>query len=140
MRLRNGLAAGAALLLAACGNSDTASFMLDGAETALTLERVKPYAWSDGWELQLTVRRNPECQRRHPLKATAGETTKIDLFTPAPNIFIIRQAKRWYVTDLKSCALQAYKEAPPEPGDPVGSFEDKDGSFKFVKIPEKAGS
>ena len=139
MRVRHALAVAAAALLTGCGSSHTASFMLDGADTALTLERIKEYAWSEGWELELVVRRNPECQRRHKLKPTMGEAPKIELYTPAPNVFIIKQAKRWYVTDLKSCELQAFKETPPEPGTPVGSFEEQDGVFRWLAKNPPAG-
>jgi hypothetical protein len=137
MRLRDGLAVGlAAAVLAGCGSSDTASFMIDGSDTALTLERIKPYAWSDGWELELIVRRNPDCQRRHTLKAATSDAPKVELYTPEPYVFIVRQAKRWYVTDMKTCQLQAFKEAPPLPGTLVGVFQEKDGILKFVLEPQ----
>lgn len=135
MKLRGISTAALLLVLAGCGSSDTASFMLDGNETALTLERIKPYVWSEGWELELVVRRNPECQRRHILKAVPGDVTKVELFTPEPYVFVIRQGKRWYVTELKSCQLQAFKEAPPEPGTPVGVFQVKNDKFTFVVDP-----
>ena len=135
MKRRAFAAATMALALAGCGSSDTASFMIDGGDTALTLERIKPYAWSEGWELELIVRRNPECQRRHVLKAVTTDAPKVELFTPEPYVFIIRQGKRWYVTDLKSCQLQAFKETPPEPGAPVGAFQVKGDKFVFVADP-----
>lgn len=122
----------AALLLAGCGSSETASFMIDGSDTAVTLERIKPWMWSEGWELEMTVRRNPECQRRHALKPATGDAVKVELFTPEPYVFIVRQGKRWYVTELKSCQLQAFKETPPEPGRPVGVFQAKGDRFVFV--------
>lgn len=130
------LAALAAAALAGCGSSDTASLMIDGADMALTLERIKPYAWSGEWDLQLVVRRFPECQRRHNLAPAAPEGFKMELFSPAAGAFIIKQGKRWYVTELKSCALQAFKEPPPEPGTPVGAFLEKDGELRFQKAPQ----
>ncbi len=140
MKLRNGWIAGllaglAALPLAGCGSNDTASFMLDGPDTALTLERNKSYFWSDEWDLQLVVRRFPDCQRRHDLKAASGNGFKMELFSPSPGVFIVKQGKRWYVTTLQTCDLQAYKEPPPEPGTPVGSFAEKDGVLGFAKAP-----
>lgn len=135
MRLRSSLAAVMLLALAGCGSTETASFLIDGSDTALTLERTKAYAWSEGWELDLTVRRNPECQRRHRLKAAATDGLKVDVFTPEPYVFIIRQGKRWYVTALKSCQLQAFEEPPPAPGTPVGTFQMKAGKFSFVAEP-----
>jgi hypothetical protein len=126
-------AASAAAVLAGCGSSETASFIIDGPETALTLERIHPYAWSSAWQLQLVVRRFPDCQRRHDLLPTSANTFKIELFMPTPGVFIMRQGKRWYVTDLKTCDLQAFKEPPPEPGMQVGTFVEKDGELRFVK-------
>lgn len=135
MRLR-ALVPALLLALTGCGSSETASFLIDGNQTALTLERTKPYAWSKGWELDLTVRRNPECQRRHRLKAAASDALKVELFTPESYVFIVRQGKRWYVTELKSCQLQAFEEAPPEPGTPVGAFLMAQGKFAFVPKPD----
>ncbi len=126
----------ALLLLSGCGSSDTASFMIDGSETAVTLERVKPFAWSAEWDLYLTVRRNPDCQRRHVLKPVTSDAPKVELFTPEPYVFIVRQGKRWYVTELKTCQLQSFKEAPPEPGRPAGVFLVKDDRFLFVPDPQ----
>lgn len=123
--------AAAALLLSACG-SETSSFMIDGNDTALTLERIKEYPWSE-WELELIVRRNPDCQRRHKLKPTNSDSVKVELFSPEPGVFIVRQGKRWYVTELATCQLQSFKEPPPEPGQPVGNFVTKDGKLKFVR-------
>ena len=130
------LAAGlATVLLAGCGSSDTASFMINGNNTALTLERTKAYAWSGGWELGLVVRNNPDCQRRHKLKTANSDAPKVEVYTPEPYVFIVKQGKRWYVTALRTCELQAFKEPPPLPGELVGTFEEKDGSFGFVKKP-----
>ena len=120
------------LLLAGC-QRETASLLVGSSETALTLERIKELPWSDGWDLHLIVRRNPECQRRHHLKPTLKESVKIEVFTPAPMIFILKQDKRWYVTDIRSCELQAYAEPPPEPGRPLGAFRVKGGEFKYIE-------
>jgi hypothetical protein len=137
MKMRKGwlLAALITGVLTGCGSSETASLVIDGPDTALTLERIKPYIWSDAWQLQLVVRRFPDCQRRHNL-ADAPDGFKVELYSPAPGAFIIKQGKRWYVTDLKSCNLQTFKEAPPEPGMPVGTFVEKDGTLRFQKAPQ----
>lgn len=119
-----------ATALAGCG-SDTASFMIDDSDTALTLERIKDYPWSN-WQVELVVRHHPDCQRRYPLKSTGNDNLKIELFTPAPYVFIIKQGKRWYVTETKDCRLQPFPEPPPEPGEPVGAFQVKNGVLKFV--------
>lgn len=127
----------ASLVLAGC-KSETASFLLAGSDAALTLERRKPYFWSEGWELEMVVRNNPECQRRHKLKEVGNNAARVDVFMADATVFILRQGKRWYVTDLKSCQLQQYKEEPPEPGELVGAFVTKGGVFKFAETRDKA--
>jgi len=136
--MKRALAALAAtLLLAGCGQTETASFLLSGADMALTLERTKTSLWADTWELELVVRNNPECQRRHKLKDAADGSFKVEVYASAPGAFILRQNKRWYVTEVKSCRLQQFKDEPPDPGIPVGTFQAKGGVLTFV--PVKAG-
>jgi len=124
-------------LLSAC-SKDPAAYMIAGSEVAITVERVQPYFWSTGWELNLIVRRHPDCQRRHVMKPTSGGKIKVEVYSPEPAVYILRQGKRWYVTELRNCGFQAYKEPPPEPGDLIGAFQEKDGVFKFVESKDKA--
>ena len=129
--MRLSLALLAVALLAGCG-AEPASYLIATSEVALTVERTKSYFWSDGWELALITRRNPECQRRYHLKKSAGGSLRVEVYSPEPGVYILRHGKRWYVTELKSCGFDTFKDPPPEPGDLVGSFEEKDGVFKFV--------
>ena len=124
------------VLLVAC-SAEPASYMIGGPDVALTVERVKSYFWVSGWDLSLVTRRNPDCQRRYALKP-AGSNVKVDVFSPEPGVYILRQGKRWYVTELKTCGFQAYQEPPAEPGDLLGSFQEKDGAFKFVENKDKS--
>lgn len=120
------------LLVAGCAK-EPAAYMIAGSEIAITVERIKPNFWSTGWELDLIVRQHPNCQRRHHLKPTKSEKLKVEVYTPQRGVFILRQAKRWYVTDLRTCAMEAFPEPPPEPGELVGAFMEKNGEFKFVE-------
>jgi hypothetical protein len=124
-------------LLAGC-SADPASYNIATSEVSLTIERIKPYFWSDGWELSLTTRRNPDCQRRHHLKKSVGDNLKVEVYSPELGVYILRQGKRWYVTELKTCAFDTFKEPPPEPGQLVGAFAEKDGVFKFVAAESNA--
>ena len=100
----------------------------------MTLERTKPYLWSDGWELTLIVRLDPVCQRRHKLKNTNTEALKVEVYSPEKGVFILHQGKRWYVTQMATCDMQIFSEPPPMPGDLVGTFLAKRGEFKFVPV------
>jgi hypothetical protein len=126
------------VLLAGC-SAEPASYQIATSEVSLTVERVKPYFWSDGWELSLVTRRSPDCQRRHRLKKSTGDNLKVEVYNPELGAYILRQGKRWYITELKTCAFDTFSEPPPEPGPLVGTFTEKDGVFKFVAAEGKAG-
>jgi hypothetical protein len=111
--------------------------LIAGSEIALTVERTKPNFWGDGWDLSLVTRRNPECQRRYALKRTAGSAVKVEVYSPEPGVYILRQGKRWYVTELAKCGFDTFKEPPPEPGELLGVFQEKAGVFKFIEATEK---
>ncbi|MDP2792748.1 MAG: hypothetical protein Q8O25_01480 [Sulfurisoma sp.] len=117
-----------ALLLAGC-ESDGASFAISGNTQALSVVRHKAYPGA-AWELALVVRNDPLCQRKHRMKDVSGNT-KVELYQPSPGAWILRQGKRWYVTELKSCGFEQFKEEPQQPGDLVGTFLTRDGKFVF---------
>lgn len=123
----------ALLALAGCAKEPAGYMITPGGELSITIEREKPYVWSKGWELKLIARHDPACQRRYPMKPTTSDKVTVELYTPERGVFILRQGKRWYVTDLRTCGFETYPEPPPEPGDLVGVFKEKDGVFKFVE-------
>jgi len=123
-----------ALLLTGCVK-EPAAYLIEGGDHSITIERNKPYFWSDGWELDLVVARYPECQRRHELRRS-GERLRVDLYDAGPGIFILNQGKRWYVAETRSCQMQQYEQAPPEPGQYLGSFREKNDRFDFQPEPK----
>jgi hypothetical protein len=125
------------LLIAGCAK-EPAAYLIAGSEIAITVERIKPNFWSSGWELDLIVRQHPNCQRRHHLKPTKSDKVKVEVYTPQRGVFILRQAKRWYITDLRTCAMNVFPDPPPEPGELVGTFTEKDGVFTFVENKDRA--
>ena len=130
----------APLVTLLCGcSAEPASYLIAGSEIALTVERTMPNFWSDSWELSLVTRRNPECQRRYALKRTAGRSVKVEVYSPESGVYILRQGKRWYVTELANCGFDTFTEPPPEPGELLGAFQEKAGVFKFVEATEKGG-
>ncbi|HEY6895789.1 MAG TPA: hypothetical protein VI279_00890 [Rhodocyclaceae bacterium] len=120
------------LLLAGCGG-DSASYMVDGnREHSLSLFRDKPWPWSN-WELNLVVTREPDCMRRHRLKDANGDGNfKVELYKTDTGAYILRQGKKWYVAETGKCQFQQFKETPPEPGELLGTFEDKGEGMKFT--------
>ncbi len=126
-----------ALLLSACGNSQQAAFMMGSGDRSLSITRQQAYYGSD-WTTELVVAGMPACMRRHPMPGVVVERLKMDVYRPTPGVFILNTGKRWYVTELKSCQLQQYKEPPPSPGDLIGTFQVKDSELVYVdKEPKK---
>jgi hypothetical protein len=125
------------LFVAGCAK-EPAAYMIAGSEIAITVERIKSNFWSSGWELDLIVRQHPNCQRRHHLKPAKSDKVKVEVYSPERGIFILRQAKRWYITDLRTCSMETFPEPPPEPGELIGTFTVKDGEFKFVENKDRA--
>jgi hypothetical protein len=120
-----------ALVLSGCVK-EPAAFLIEGGEHSLTVERNKPYFWSEGWDLDLIVARYPECQRRHELKKAGDKKFRIDLYRSAQGGYIINQGSRWYVADTRECRMQQFEEEPEQPGELLGSFRVKGGVFGFV--------
>jgi hypothetical protein len=131
MKLRSLLLSLLAVLLLAGCDIEPAAYLIDGGDHSLTVERRKSYFWSSGWELDLVVARYPDCQRRYALKK-AGEKVFVYLFRVQPGVFILKQGKRWYVAETRECRFQQYEEEPPLPGELLGSFRVKGGTFGFV--------
>ncbi|MCX7174998.1 MAG: hypothetical protein NT159_13980 [Proteobacteria bacterium] len=127
-----------ASLLAACGNIESASYMIAGAPHSLALTRTKTFLWSDGWDLELVTAHNPECMRRHKLQPVTGADFKVELYRSLEGNYIIKQGNNWYVTETQKCRLQQFQTPPREPGDLLGFFEEKGDGIKFTATPAAA--
>ena len=138
MKLTTKLILGAtgALLLAGCGSTDSASYQISGPQHSLSLIRNKQFAWDKGWEVSLVSARNPECMRRHKLQPAPDGEFKAELFRSLEGNYILQQGNNWYVTETQKCQLQQFKQAPREPGDPLGTFNEKEGLLQFVAAPK----
>lgn len=127
----------ATLALGACGDTQMAYF--SGDDRTQTVSLVREQAWLGGpWQTTLIVANGQKCQRRHPLEGLSASELGIDVYRPEAGVFILDTGKRWYVTELQNCALQAYKKPPPQPGELIGNFQMQDAKSRFVsKSPAK---
>ncbi|OHC65066.1 MAG: hypothetical protein A3H93_11310 [Rhodocyclales bacterium RIFCSPLOWO2_02_FULL_63_24] len=123
-------------LLAGCGDTQHAAYLIAGGQHSLTLTRQQTFIGSD-WDTELVVARFPECQRRYPLTGVSGDKIKLDVYRSEPLVFILNAGKRWYVTETKTCRFEQFKEAPPAPGDLIGSFQVKNGDLEYKDLEEK---
>lgn len=140
LSMKRGAAAVMFAALAAClagCRSDSASYMINGADHSLTLIVEQDYFWEDEWQLGLLTTRQPDCMRRHKLKPAPRSGLKLDVFQAGDGgVFIIREGANWYVAETKKCQLQAFKTVPAEPGELMGSFEFKEEKLRFVAVPK----
>ena len=119
------------LLLAGCGDTQNAAYMIAGGQHSLTLTRQQDFIGSE-WTTELVVARFPDCQRRYVLTGVVGDKLKIDLYRTEPGVFILNSGKRWYVTETRTCRFEQFKEAPPAPGMLIGSFQVRDGKLEYT--------
>ena len=125
-------------LLAACGGSQLAFLTEGDSDHSLTIERRQPYVRGP-WETDLIVAGMPQCQRRYPLEGLTGEALRIDVYRPEPGIYILADGQRWFVTELKQCGFQQYRQPPPEPGERIGVFEVTQGILHYLPSATKSG-
>jgi hypothetical protein len=118
------------LLLAACGDTQHAAYLISGGQHSITLTRGQDFIGSD-WTTELVVARFPDCQRRYTLTGFSGDKIKMDVYRTEPGVFILNSGKRWFVTETKTCRFEQFKEPPPAPGDLIGSFQIKDGTLEY---------
>ena len=126
----------ATLLLAACGETQQAAYLIGGAQHSLTLSRQQDFMGAD-WTTELVVARFPDCQRRYLLLGLDDDKLKMDLYQTEPGVFILNSGKRWYVTETQGCRFQQFKVPPPAPGELIGRFEAGDVALEYKALAGK---
>ena len=140
MKLKPALMLLSVLLLAGCGDTQNAAYLIAGGQHSLTLTRQQDFIGSE-WNTELIVARFPDCQRRYFLTGVVGDKLKLDLYRTEPGVFILNSGKRWFVTETQTCRFQQFKEPPPAPGILIGSFQVRDDKleYKSQEAPTPAG-
>lgn len=122
-------------LLAACSD-ERASFHIDGSEHNLTLIRQQQFFWEKKADYILVAARMPDCMRRHAL-GTASLDARVEVYSPGNDAWIIKQGKRMFVTETRTCEGFAKLDAEPAGGlGPLaGTFQNRNGKLAFVPVP-----
>lgn len=118
--------------------SDSASYMIKGADLSLTLIVDQTYLWEEEWQIGLLTTRQPECMRRHSLQPAPIKGFKLEVFQAADSAYIVKEGANWYVAEMQKCQLQQFKAPPAEPGELRGSFEFQEGKLGFLAAPKPA--
>lgn len=122
--------------LSAC-TDDAASYMIDGRYHSLSLAREQPYFWESKVKYFLVVTRLPDCQRKH-FMVLGNPLAKTELWDLGNNAFLLKQSNRMYVTETRTCEGFAPLAEVPDTGmgTLLGSFQEKDGEFRFKAAPQ----
>lgn len=124
------------ILLAALGGcgSDSASYMVaEDREHAMTIFRDQSYPGAD-WELAIVLARLPDCQRRHPLKAAPSDQpyqAALYADADAEGFYLLHSDRTWYEVQLNACGLKPIEPVDEPPATLVGTWQERDGKFKF---------
>lgn len=127
----------AVVMLAGC-ESEQAAFSMEDRNHAITILREKMFPWSSEYDTYVVVSRLPQCQRKYPLKASSKGS--LELYAGSgERQFFFSQGKNWYFAETDSCGSERLEEEP-KVGEPIGSYRDKDGSFKWVAAAPAKGT
>ncbi len=118
-------------LLLACSDQ-RAAFEIAANQHSLTLIRVQNF-WERTARYSIVAARMPDCMRRHELGA-AGADSRVDVYAPGNDAWILKQGKRMFVVETRTCEGFARLEAEPEGGLGAlqGTFQVRGGSLGFV--------
>jgi hypothetical protein len=122
-------------LLVACSD-ERAVFPINGSDHTLTLIRETGFFWEKTAKYSVVAARMPDCMRRHKM-GPAGVESRIEVYSPGNNAWILKQGARMYVVETRTCEGFATLDAVPEGGmgPLVGTFQVKDGVLAFVAAP-----
>lgn len=108
------------VFLTGCVNQ-SASYLIDGADHAVTIIVTQDYFWSKKASLRVIASRLPDCQRQLDLGKTPLADLNVELFSTGAETFLLRAGDAMWQVDTEHCGQL------PEPSEnveaqPVGVF------------------
>ncbi|HOL65042.1 MAG TPA: hypothetical protein PLB97_06885 [Accumulibacter sp.] len=122
------------LLLGLTGCSDQrAALEIAGSKHSLTLIRTQGFFWEKSAKYAIVATRMPDCMRKHTL-GPGSANTRIEVYSPGNDAWILKQGKRMFVVETRTCEGFAKLEAEPEGGMGalLGAFQLRNGELAFV--------
>jgi len=107
--------------LAGC-MQETASYMADGAEHAISLRAEQDYFWSDAVVLKMVVSNLPDCQRQFPMTTVNTNGIDVELYGAGEGVYSMRVGAQVMRVDMRSCTRLTEPTAQ-ELGQRVGAFK-----------------
>ena len=122
-------------LLAACSDQ-RASYEIKGSANSLSLIRVTGMPWEKSAEYSIVAARLPDCMRRHAM-GKAPLNTKVEIYSPGNDAWIVKLGSRMYVTETRSCEGFAKLDKAPDEGlgPLMGTFEMRADTLVFTAVP-----
>jgi hypothetical protein len=119
-------------LLLACSDQ-RAAFEIGPRQHSLTLIRVQTFFWDRSASYSIVAARMPDCMRRHEI-GPGGAAARVEVYAPGNDAWILKQGKRMYVVETRTCEGFAVLEGEPEGGMGVlqGAFQMQNGTLTFV--------
>ena len=127
-------------LLLAC-SGERASFENASRQHSLTLIRVHTFFWEKTARYAIVAGRMPDCQRRHEM-GPGGAESRVEVYAPGNDAWILKQVKRMFVVETRSCEGFAKLDGEPDGGmGPLqGTFQMRSGTLSFVAAPPREAS
>jgi hypothetical protein len=119
------------LLLSGCINQ-SASYIIDGNEHALTIRVDQDYFWQDEITVKLIAAHLPDCQRQFVLASLPESQLEIGLFSAGDNVYTLRAGGQLWRVETQTCT-QLTEPAANEIGERLGTFKlDPDKKMVFT--------
>ncbi len=121
------------LLLAGCSDQRAAFEVAGSRQNSLTLIRAQTFFWDKTANYSIVAARMPDCMRRHAI-GPGGADTKLEVYAPGNDAWILKQGKRMYVVETRTCEGFARLDEEPEDGMGAlqGSFQMRSGTLTWV--------
>ena len=121
-------------LLVACSDQ-RAAFEFGSPEHSLTLIRVQNFFWEKTAGYSIVAAHLPECQRRHDMGVGAADS-KVEVYAPGNDAWILKQGKRMFVVETRTCEGFAPLDEVPEGGlgTLLGTFEMRADTLTFSAV------
>ena len=118
--------------LIACSDQ-RAALELESPQHTLTLVRVQNFFWEKTARYTVVAARMPDCMRRHDL-GQGGADSKVEVYSPGNSAWILKQGKRLFAVETRSCEGFARLEEEPEGGlgPLLGTFQMRNGVLTVV--------
>ena len=132
--MRKTLIAAAAVPLSGCIN-DSASYKISGErEHAVTLMRAQPWFWDSRVEVSVLAARRPDCYGGVDVEGVPRSANMPLYLAPdeyPERIFILEIEGAHYAISTQSCRVQTVAAPVADTGEPLGSFQEVDGTLTF---------